>query len=646
MADDYSGDSSTTGTVLVHETTTGSLEIAGDVDWFAVQLVAGVSYIFTVNGISVWGGPADLILSLIDPSGTVLTTVDTGTSPEFITRTVGVSGSYFLGVSGYQGDTGTYTLEANSNPTSTNASFAIDEDTSHTFTLADFEFTDPDAGDVLDAVVFSRPTRGTLVFNGQAVNGGLTVSAADIAAGKIEYHPAADGNGTPYATVSFRVQDQYGGRSSTKILTFDVAAIADPVLFGGDVTGHVYEDAIGGSLSQSGAIQLIDVDDATNAIIAEELDTTYGKFQVAVNGAWTYEFTGNALAAVQELGAGESVQDQVTIATKNGESTNVTITIHGANDAPVFSSSASVNLDENSTAVLSAIAADVDASDTVAYGFGGGDDDARFDIDANTGAITFKVAPDYEAPSDLGANNIYNIIVIASDGHGGDTPQNIAVTVGNVRGVTITGTAGNDVVSDTVAPVGSLFATDEEDTILGFKGNDSMSGLGGNDTMSGGAGLDTLSGGDGDDILSGGLGNDRLIGGTGKDLLVGGEGNDKLNGDHGQDFLSGNRGNDHFMYGSVTDSNSSTGVDVIDDFGIGRDIIVLTAIDGDGVSGSADRFTFIGAKTFGGHAGELRKVVLGDLVIIEGDTDGDGQADLSIILADPVGRVTESDFNL
>ena len=39
-----------------------------------------------------------------------------------------------------------------------------------------------------------------------------------------------------------------------------------------------------------------------------------------------------------------------------------------------------------------------------------------FNIDSSTGAVTFITAPNYEAPTDAGANNVYNIDVIASDG--------------------------------------------------------------------------------------------------------------------------------------------------------------------------------------------------------------------------------------
>ena len=39
-----------------------------------------------------------------------------------------------------------------------------------------------------------------------------------------------------------------------------------------------------------------------------------------------------------------------------------------------------------------------------------GADAALFDINATTGAITFKSSPNYEAPGDAGGNNVYDVI--------------------------------------------------------------------------------------------------------------------------------------------------------------------------------------------------------------------------------------------
>ena len=77
--------------------------------------------------------------------------------------------------------------------------------------------------------------------------------------------------------------------------------------------------------------------------------------------------------------------------------------------------------------------------------------------------------------------------------------QAIAVTVQNVVGVTVNGTAGNDLIDATHTVAGQPLPTNEEDVIIGDKGRDTISGLGGNDTLNGGANADTMIGGTGND---------------------------------------------------------------------------------------------------------------------------------------------------
>ncbi|WP_445376298.1 beta strand repeat-containing protein [Niveispirillum fermenti] len=91
-------------------------------------------------------------------------------------------------------------------------------------------------------------------------------------------------------------------------------------------------------------------------------------------------------------------------------------------------------------------------------------------------------------------------------------------------------------------------------------------------TVVGGSGNDIITGGSGNDVLSGGAGNDSIIGGAGNDLIVGGAGNDTLSGGVGVDTLTGGDGNDVFVF--TPGDNTSTGADVITDFGSG-DVIVL-----------------------------------------------------------------------
>ena len=88
---------------------------------------------------------------------------------------------------------------------------------------------------------------------------------------------------------------------------------------------------------------------------------------------------------------------------------------------------------ENSTAVTTVTATDPDVGQTLSYSIIGGADAGKFIIGSNTGALSFMVAPNFEAPTDAGGNNIYDLTVQVSDGNGGIDTQAIAVAVANVN---------------------------------------------------------------------------------------------------------------------------------------------------------------------------------------------------------------------
>ncbi|WP_284186858.1 cadherin domain-containing protein, partial [Zoogloea oryzae] len=140
----------------------------------------------------------------------------------------------------------------------------------------------------------------------------------------------------------------------------------------------------------------------------------------------------------------------------------LTINITAVNDAPVITSGATASVAENTTAVLTVTSTDVDGG-TPVYSISGGVDAAKFSINSSTGALSFATAPDYESPTDSGANNVYNVTVQVSDGAGGITTQAVAVTVTAVNDNTpvITSAATANVAENTTA-VMTVTATDAD----------------------------------------------------------------------------------------------------------------------------------------------------------------------------------------
>lgn len=155
-----------------------------------------------------------------------------------------------------------------------------------------------------------------------------------------------------------------------------------------------------------------------------------GGFRIGAVGGTTAPVEGPAPTSLNfELTGTDGDGDKAT------DGFTVTLKTEAANHAPLITSngggdSAAIAIAENKSIVTMVTAVDPDSNPLV-YSIAGGADADKFTIDATTGELKFKTAPDYEAPTDAGGDNVYDVVVRASDGSLSDT-QAIAVTVTNV----------------------------------------------------------------------------------------------------------------------------------------------------------------------------------------------------------------------
>ena len=89
------------------------------------------------------------------------------------------------------------------------------------------------------------------------------------------------------------------------------------------------------------------------------------------------------------------------------------VSVGNVNEAPVFSIASAQNIVENSSSTIVVTASDPDTS-SLTYSLSGSDA-SKFSISSN-GVLSFVSTPDYEAPSDYGSNNVFDLSVSVTDG--------------------------------------------------------------------------------------------------------------------------------------------------------------------------------------------------------------------------------------
>jgi Cadherin domain len=99
---------------------------------------------------------------------------------------------------------------------------------------------------------------------------------------------------------------------------------------------------------------------------------------------------------------------------------------------PAFTSQDTASVAENSTAVLTLTATDADLpAQSISFAITGGADQASFTIN-EAGELVFATAPDFELPADFDGDNVYEVVIEASDGAGGTATQSLRLTVTDV----------------------------------------------------------------------------------------------------------------------------------------------------------------------------------------------------------------------
>ncbi|WP_200936040.1 VCBS domain-containing protein, partial [Variovorax sp. Root411] len=129
--------------------------------------------------------------------------------------------------------------------------------------------------------------------------------------------------------------------TASQVVTVTITGTNDVPVIGGVASGAVQEDlaVAAGNLATGGALTIADVDQGQSNFGPQAStagSSGYGSFTLATDGSWTYT-ADNSQAAIQQLGAGQSISDSFTAVSSDGTASQlVTVTITGTNDVPVI----------------------------------------------------------------------------------------------------------------------------------------------------------------------------------------------------------------------------------------------------------------------------------------------------------------------
>ena len=310
---------------------------------------------------------------VVNPDGTL-----TFTPAANVSGPIAIAYTVSDGQGGSASATVTVTVGANTPPSGADAGRVLPEDGSYVVAVADFGFTDPDAGQTFAGVrIDSTPAAGSLLLDGVAVTAGATLSAADIAAGRLTFVPAADASGASYASFGFSVQDSAGAFDpAPNTINFSVTPINDAPIARNDLAST--------PINTPAAIAVLgndsDADGDTLSVTGATLSNP-SLGSVTVNPDGTLGFT-------PASNVSGTVVINYTIADPSGAVSTATVTVSvGSNSAPA-GADATATLAEDTTRSFAPSDfgfSDADAGQTFA--------NVRIDTLPAAGVLTFSGVP-------------------------------------------------------------------------------------------------------------------------------------------------------------------------------------------------------------------------------------------------------------
>ncbi|WAC44493.1 VCBS domain-containing protein [Pseudomonas sp. SL4(2022)] len=331
-------------------------------------------------------------------------------------------------------------------------------------------------------------TGSTAEGNTQLVTGQLTI--ADVDDGQAHFMAQVGVAGT-YGTFTLNEQGQWtyqldnskpalqalktgdsvtdrftvsGADGTMHQVSMTVTGKDDGALIAGTDSATVTEDQSvhSGQLQASGQLSITDPDAGEAHFTAQtSVAGTYGSFSIDTTGYWTYS-ADNSQTAIQQLKAGDSLTDTVTVTSADGTSHTVTVTLQGTNDTPVLQAQTQAVTEDGTQLQGRMVATDVDAHDTQAFSMANAVDGFTLNADGS-----YSFAPSHASYQHLSAGQTQDVVipVTVTDSAGTISTKNLTITVTGINdGASIAGvSSGNTAEDNPQAVTGKLSIADADD---------------------------------------------------------------------------------------------------------------------------------------------------------------------------------------
>ena len=317
-----------------------------------------------------------------------------------------------------------------------------------------------------------------------AITGGLTLSGADAgqfnisSAGALNFtnppdfeNPKDAGENNVYNVI---ISASDGTLSGTLAVTITVTDVNEGLVVTGDATVPV-TDVIEVLTAEDDAATTkedtaVDIDVASNDIAPDGTTLTFTLRTTPSHGTAAFKPGTTGIITYTPMTNYNGIDTFEYIATgdENGyDEATVTVTVTAVNDAPVVTGDATIRYAENGTVAVATYTATDPDGDTITGGLTlSGADAGQFNFSTG-GALNFTNPPDFENPTDAGKNNVYELMVSASDGNSSGTLAAQVTVTDVIEGPVITGDATvpvTDVIEVLMAEDDA--ATTKEDTAV------------------------------------------------------------------------------------------------------------------------------------------------------------------------------------